>query len=330
MHERILIVEDELYTAKALSRFLKNLDYSPVGIATSGEDALEKAGVLSPDLILMDIVLDGKMDGIEAAQQIKARIDVPISLIPLVAPTTPLERAKKTEPSGYLTKPITSGDEIYPTIEIALGNFALQQTRKNGKKDGIINHLGETSDISTKGSKINSKLEIEIMDLLPVFEALSNKERLKIFEYLREDALIFQDLMEHLDKSQATVSHHLKILEKASLIQGIRQGKFSKYHLTDWSKQILLRIHNKDVSILSLKEIFSALANHERLSIIKMLGEREHIAKEFEEALHKSQSTISHHLRILAKQGLIQSIMQGKTNLYKLNSEKMSIFGFFA
>ena len=62
--ERILIVEDELYTAQALEYLLVGMGYTPIGMVTSGEEALEKAKDLKPDLVLMDIVLDGTMTGI--------------------------------------------------------------------------------------------------------------------------------------------------------------------------------------------------------------------------------------------------------------------------
>lgn len=66
---RILIVEDELITAEAIKILLKNANYEPVGVITSGEEALSKITQIKPDIILMDIVLNGKIDGIETAKK---------------------------------------------------------------------------------------------------------------------------------------------------------------------------------------------------------------------------------------------------------------------
>ncbi len=71
MKRRILIVEDETMIAKDIESKLRNIGYEPLPLVSSGEKAVEKAGKLRPDIILMDVVLDGKMDGIEAAGQIK-------------------------------------------------------------------------------------------------------------------------------------------------------------------------------------------------------------------------------------------------------------------
>ena len=75
---KILIVEDEIITAKALKQRLENMNHSVVGIVGNGEDAIQKAGETSPDIILMDIVLKGNMDGIETAKKIMNIYNIPI------------------------------------------------------------------------------------------------------------------------------------------------------------------------------------------------------------------------------------------------------------
>ncbi len=116
---RILIVEDEAILAEDLGLSLKNLGYVVKGKVSTGEEAVKLAETLRPDLILMDIKLQGDIDGIEAADQIRKRLDIPVIYLTGYAEKDVLERAKKTEPYGYLGKPI-SLSELRSTIETAL------------------------------------------------------------------------------------------------------------------------------------------------------------------------------------------------------------------
>ena len=78
MKTQILVVEDEIVVAENIQSHLKGLGYGVPGMAVSGEEAIEKVGAISPDLVLMDIKLAGDMDGIEAAEQIRSRFNVPV------------------------------------------------------------------------------------------------------------------------------------------------------------------------------------------------------------------------------------------------------------
>ena len=115
----ILIVEDELLIAKNLSHKLENLGYQIVGIVSSGADAIQRAGELEPDLILMDIVIKGDIDGIEAAVIINQKFDIPIIYTTAYADDETLQRAENTGCYGYLLKPFKQR-ELHATIKIAL------------------------------------------------------------------------------------------------------------------------------------------------------------------------------------------------------------------
>ena len=78
MGSKILVVEDERITAEDIKSGLENAGYKVPALVSTGEDAIDKAGKLRPDLVLMDIKLKGKMDGIEAAGQIKLRYNIPV------------------------------------------------------------------------------------------------------------------------------------------------------------------------------------------------------------------------------------------------------------
>ncbi len=115
----ILIVEDELLIAENLSYKLEKLGYKTVGIVCSGADAIERAGEMKPDLILMDIVIKGEIDGIEAAGIINQELDIPIVYTTAYADDETLQRAENTDSYGYLLKPFKER-ELHATIKIAL------------------------------------------------------------------------------------------------------------------------------------------------------------------------------------------------------------------
>ncbi len=129
-NEKILVVEDEWIIAKQISGNLKDFGYEVCPIACSGEDAIRMVKTERPDLILMDIVLKDKMDGIDAVKQIALQFDIPV--IYLTAYTTPeyLERAKHTKPFGYLVKPFKE-QELYTNIEMALYKHREDKTVKD-------------------------------------------------------------------------------------------------------------------------------------------------------------------------------------------------------
>lgn len=115
----ILIVEDEGITALALEETLQEKGYEVMGMASSGEEAIERALSDQPDLILMDIKLQGEIDGIEAANRILAARDVPIIYLTAHSDKNTLERAKRTAQFGYVLKPIRDR-ELQINIEMAL------------------------------------------------------------------------------------------------------------------------------------------------------------------------------------------------------------------
>ncbi len=116
---RLLIVEDEALVALQLQRTLVNAGYQVLDSVASGEDAIDKAIQLHPDLVLMDILLAGKMDGVQAAAQIRAHLDIPIVYLSAHAEDERVRQSIFTEPYGYLAKPV-SIQELRATLEMAL------------------------------------------------------------------------------------------------------------------------------------------------------------------------------------------------------------------
>jgi diguanylate cyclase (GGDEF)-like protein/PAS domain S-box-containing protein len=116
---QIMVVEDERIVASDLEKRLKKLGYTVPVLVTSGEEAVEKAKNVLPDLVLMDIVLRGGMDGISAADAIHTLLNIPVVFLTAYADPDTLFRAKKSEPYGYLIKPFEER-ELIAAIEIAL------------------------------------------------------------------------------------------------------------------------------------------------------------------------------------------------------------------
>ncbi len=115
----IVVVEDESIVAKDIQVCLKNLGYEVVGVYSRGEDIVEQAPNLNPDLIMMDIMLKGELNGIEAAAEIRKTLDIPVIFLTAYTDRDTVNKAKETEPFGYIIKPFKEID-IQTAIEIAL------------------------------------------------------------------------------------------------------------------------------------------------------------------------------------------------------------------
>jgi len=131
--ERILIVEDEKIIALDLQRRLERFGYVICATSADGEDAVAKARQHKPDIILMDIMLAGSLDGIEAAQIIKKELQIPVIFLTAYADERTLERAKAAEPFGYILKPFKER-ELYTTIDIALYKYRVDRNLKKQER----------------------------------------------------------------------------------------------------------------------------------------------------------------------------------------------------
>lgn len=130
---RIMIVEDERIVAKDLQFRLQGLGYQVAAMASEGNDAIAKASTSRPNLVLMDIRLENGMDGIEAAEQIRNQLDIPVVFLTAYADQATLARAKITEPFGYILKPFEER-ELQSTIEIALYRHKAEQKLRDSER----------------------------------------------------------------------------------------------------------------------------------------------------------------------------------------------------
>ncbi len=206
----IMIVEDELLIAKTLFHKLEKLGYRIVGIVCSGADAITQAGEINPDLILMDIVIKGDIDGIETAAIINQNLDIPIIYTTAYADDETLQRAENTGCYGYLLKPFKER-ELHATIKIALRKY--QETVKMRK---------EIAFISAKIENESQFLSMVYHDLnTPLTTIQLSAEMLEDFDFM-EQRVTVNKTVERIKKS---VSNMSVLLEDILILSKAESGK---------------------------------------------------------------------------------------------------------
>ena len=201
---QILVVEDESIVAMDIKNRLQLLGYAVPAIAFSGEQAVSKAKDNLPDLILMDIKLKGDMDGIDAAEEIKALYNIPVVYLTAYADDNTVKRAKITEPFGYLLKPFEER-ELHTTIEMALYKADLERKLKESEEkhrnivenslDGIVKENLDSGEILSINPAFSKIFEYEPEDIqgkstLELGLWVDQETRKKMIELLKSDGAV--------------------------------------------------------------------------------------------------------------------------------------------
>ncbi|MEH2361204.1 GGDEF domain-containing response regulator [Nostoc sp.] len=195
----ILIVEDEFIVGMDIQKRLEKFGYTVLGIVDSGEEAIEKAADDSLDLVLMDITLKGKMDGVESAQIIHNIFNIPVIYLTVDDDEKTLERAKVTDPFGYIIKPFKE-KELKFNIEISLSKHEIQRKLKQSEQwlNTILKSIGDgviTSDALGAVTFMNPVAEVMTgwkyadafgKEATEVFNIADEKTRIKIESPIRE------------------------------------------------------------------------------------------------------------------------------------------------
>ncbi len=132
----ILVVDDEALITMQLEERLSAMGYKIAGMAASGEEAVEKVRRLKPDLVLMDIVMPGKLNGIEAAELINNETAIPVIFVTSYADDTVIKKAKNARPYGYIVKPFNVL-ELKAAIEVALARREAEGRRQKMRKPAV-------------------------------------------------------------------------------------------------------------------------------------------------------------------------------------------------
>lgn len=166
----VLIVEDEPLIAEDIAQGLEKNDFAVSAIVYTKEDALEQLNTNLPDMVLLDINLSGKMSGIDIAEKINTVYNIPFIFITSYSDKNTLEKAKHTEPCGYIVKPFNEAS-LYSTLEIALYNHAQKNKRKfpelsfNKINQHLRNHITER-EFSLLQLIYDGKTNMQIADAL--------------------------------------------------------------------------------------------------------------------------------------------------------------------
>ncbi len=161
---QILVVEDDGIVAMDIKNSLKKLGFSVSAIVSYGEEAIEKVETDKPDLVLMDIMLKGDMNGIEAAGRIRSKFNIPIVYLTAYADEDTLERAKLTMPFGYVLKPFEDRD-LKVAIEMALYIAKIDAERKQ-MQDELVQHRKHLEEMVKERTR----------HLQTVINSMSNRE----------------------------------------------------------------------------------------------------------------------------------------------------------
>lgn len=240
----ILIAEDDVLSGKMMTITIKKLGYTFCGLATNTDDCIQMAEELKPDLILMDIDMPGKQDGIGAAQIISDRFGIPIIYVTANAEDSVFARALKTSPFGYVLKPI-SKELIRTVIEMGYARHLLELQLKE-KQDELLKLNGEleekvnerTLELKSKNEQLEKALSREkevnefksrivttishefrtpmttIMSSAEIMERLLNKDQPK------------EKVFRHTSLVKQSVSELIELLNDVLLVEKFDSGKY--------------------------------------------------------------------------------------------------------
>lgn len=207
---KILVVEDESIVARDIRNMLVGLGYEVTAVVPGAKTAVQKAQETVPDLVLMDVMLQGEITGVEAAEKIYTNYSIPVVYLTAYADSTTVQQAKKTEPFGYIIKPFEER-ELQTTIEIALYKYKMQMELKDRERwlstilksigDGVIatnkngaitfmNPLAET----LTGWKLEQALDRTLSDVFKVMNQKPGKmQKISVKKILKGQETVLSD-----------------------------------------------------------------------------------------------------------------------------------------
>ncbi|MCL1472959.1 hybrid sensor histidine kinase/response regulator [Argonema antarcticum] len=251
MTVNIMVVEDEIIIAMDIKERLKKLGYTVPAIVASGEKAIQKAEEIQPDLVLMDIMLKGAMDGVEAADIIWNRLRFPVVFLTANTDIKTIERAKKTQPFGYLVKPFEE-KELYTTIEIALARHQAEiEIRKALEKEKELGEL-KSRFVTMVSHEFRTPMATILFSagLLEKYQSIWHEEK----------------KMTHIHRIQTAIEHMTDLLNDVLVVGKAEAGKLefrpAPMDLEGFCHQLLEDIKHADKECHPLElTIQSAVSN---------------------------------------------------------------------
>ncbi len=348
---KILIVEDEAIVAEDIHNSLQSLGYIISATVSSGEEAITKIEKDKPDLVLMDIVLKGDMDGIEVAGQIHSRFNIPVVYLTAFTDKKTIERAKLTEPFGYIVKPFEDR-ELHSTVEMALYKHKMESKLKENESwlSTILLSIGDAVVVTGAEGNIQFmndvacyltgwKLEQAIgKSLVDIFNIVNEKTRKKVenpvTKVIREGKvvglanhtiLISKDGTEiPIDDSGAPVRDEKgniigvvlvfhDIIERYEAEKKLRESEKRYRSLYEYALSGLYRSRISDGKILLANKIFADILGYKSV---------EELTKEFKFSEAYSPERRLELIKILEKEGTLTDF---EIEVKKKDGEKIDL-----
>ena len=229
---KIMIVEDESIIAEDLADSLEDMGYIVVDIVSSGEEAILMAAEKQPHLILMDVMLQGEIDGITAAEEIYSSLQIPIIFLTAYSDNQTLQRVKATNPFGYIVKPFEERN-LYLTIEIALERHHYDPITHlpnrflfKSKLDEILSH--ENGDNLGNLYHINESHKHQNFPKIPIFYiSLDRINRIQVTLGSNNRELVLCNIAKRLKESISDIEilAHLEAAEFAIILKPVKHKK---------------------------------------------------------------------------------------------------------
>lgn len=244
---KILVVEDESIVAKDIQVCLRKLGYEVVGMCSTGESAIEMAKDKEPDLVMMDIMLKGEMNGIQAAGTIRDHSDIPIIFLTAYTDRDTVDKAKETEPYGYIIKPFKEID-IQTAIEIALYKHSKEKVIRQ-ERDFYYSLAEKQDSVDMIFVKANQRLikiryaDIYFIEALKDYVVINTLERRytihstmkdierkmpeKDFVRVHRSFIIRLDKIKEIDHSNVVMDNHKKIIPVGGSYKELLQDRLN-------------------------------------------------------------------------------------------------------
>ena len=293
---KILVVEDEAVIALRLQKRLSEMGYDVPDIAYTGEEAVEKAGCLRPDLILMDVMIPGKLDGIDAAKMIKTEFDIPVIFLTAFSEDKIVKRAKQAEPFGYLLKPFQDR-EVKAAIEVALYKKEMEEKLRKA-------HAELEQRVKTRTAELDNALKIIKRSEKELIQRKSALEKLNI--ELMDTNQALSVLARNIDKEKDNMEKRISQEVTAKImpiIKGLQKDVYCRKRLADL--EVLAHYLNGIVpDSTSGAPIYSSLTEQEmRVAVMVKNGLT---SQKIADMLNVSLHTVKSHRKNLRKKLNIQ------------------------